>query len=135
MAGKKKGKKSKTIKLSKLNTSTTHNDGREFQLKDETGELTPAMVRVKGTLSDCHRKWQRDNQAVLRKSRENAGMFLLMDRDHHANMIVDWSGITLDDDSPFEYSPDNAKVLLEVAPYIADQILAFYSNLGNFTRG
>lgn len=102
-----------TIEFQKLFTRTAHNEGAEIRILGVDGKFTDFYITLRGVDSDAWRN---------RKSQTETPADVL------ADMTVTWRGVDV------EFSRDMAKTLYVEAPYIADQVAAFFYKRENFTK-
>jgi hypothetical protein len=118
------------IDLAKAGTVKAREDeGQVVHIRDETGDLafegeTPVTVKIQGSYSAAYRRVE-DEQLRRQIKRRLATVTpdqLTANRvELVAACILDWSGFT-DGGRPFPCTRENATRLLEVAPWVLNQL-------------
>jgi len=112
--------------ISELDTCTIHGEGSELQIKDQLGNDTDVYVTVVGVDSKL---WRETLKGNARKSGDDK----LSDNEILAKVCLSFRGLESEGkEIPFSY--EAILNLLEIAPYIADQIDRFIGNRANFTK-
>lgn len=109
---------------------TVHHPVTRQPIEDSQGNR--ARIRVRSTQSRKFKQYMR--QALVRRVvDQNLSETATADETSEmiAELIAGWEGITHKGE-PFEYSEANAKQLLELCPWLADQINIHAADLGRF---
>ena len=102
-------------------------------------EKNPVRIKLRGRDSDTYRKMERGirdkriealrkQQSWEAKDQDNESMELL------SACFIEWEGV-FNEGEVFECTPENARRLMRVAPFIFDQVDMFVADRANFTRG
>jgi len=115
-----------------LFTSDKHEEGARMPVEDEFGNQTDAVLYIVGIDSPT---WRQITHDITKKMVFDDGETDDIDlRAYNLSKAVKgWEGLS-DSDSDFEYSENNAFLLLKKAPYICTQIDSFISDRANFTK-
>ncbi|MCP1550714.1 MULTISPECIES: hypothetical protein [Methylorubrum] len=103
-----------------------------------TGEKTGATLQVYGADARAYRvalRRIRDAAAreMEREPTDEDDALILGRARSAAAAITGWSGIALKGE-PVDYSPEAAVEVLKAYPWLADQVLAYTANRGNFGK-
>lgn len=118
-------------------------DGIVLELRDERGEpmtygpdAKPVTVKVAGTYSNHYRRAQerqRDRMMKSARGRLNGDVLQQNLLDLTASCVLAWEGI-FDGETPVPCTKDNAVLLLEVAPWLREQIEEAMSDHQGFSK-
>ena len=113
--------------IKELDTRAIHGAGAELQVKDQLGKDTDVYIKVAGVDSKL---WRETIKGNARKTGDDK----LSDNEILAKICLGFRGLESDGkEVPFSY--ESMLNLLEIAPYIAEQIDRFIGNRANFTKG
>lgn len=116
--------------VNNLYTAQKHEEGAEFQIKDENGEEIDAFITVAGldskmfraAKSEMMRKMVAEDEVDNEALRANA----------LSHITISWRGL-LDGEEEHVFSQEKAETLYLNAPFIMDQADEFVNQRANFT--
>ena len=113
--------------INQLDTRSIHGAGSEMQVKDQLGNETDVFIKVVGVDSKLWREIIKESARKTDSEKFNGNELL-------AKACLDFRGLETDGkEIPFSY--ESMLNLLEIAPYIAEQLDRFIGNRANFTKG
>jgi len=133
MARAKKTDAPASMSIEDLFSVDKHEAGAECQIRNESGELTPLRILVRGMDSKAYRE---DSRMHRRKVLEAMSNGKLDDLDEDALEIDTLVALTIGwNECGGPFTPERCRELYTKAPYVRDQVDRFIGKRANFTKG